>query len=76
VTRAESQAAAEELLEIRHSSLFAPRDFDISPYFQVVKPTVRNGFDYKAMAWADLAEAEGAPLVPEAESANELSPAI
>jgi len=41
-----------------------------------VKPTVRNGFDYKAMAWADLAEAEGAPLVPEAESANELSPAI
>jgi hypothetical protein len=76
VTRAESQAAAEELLEIRHSSLFAPRDFDISPYFQVVKPTVRNGFDYKAMAWADLAEAEGAPLVPEAESENELSPAI
>jgi hypothetical protein len=76
VTRAESQAAAEELLEIRHSSLFAPRDFDISPYFQVVKPTVRNGFDYKAMAWADQAEAEGAPLVPEAESANELSPAI
>ena len=76
VARADSAAARDEILEIRHSSLYAPRDFDISPYFQVVKPTVRNGFDYKAMAWADLAEAEGAPLVPEAESANELSPAI
>ena len=76
VTRAESQAAAEEILEIRHSSLYAPRDFDISPYFEVVKPTVRNGFDYKAMAWADLAEAESAPLVPETETANELSPAV
>lgn len=76
VTRAESQSAAEELLEIRHSSLYAPRDFDISPYFEVVKPTVRNGFDYKAMAWADLAEADSAPLVPEAEPAKEMAPAV
>jgi hypothetical protein len=76
ITRAESQAAAEELLEIRHSSLYAPRDFDISPYFEVVKPTVRNGFDYKAMAWADLAEADAAPLVPEAETAKELATAL
>src|SRR4029079_19243237 len=76
VTRRNNKSLRREILEIRHSSLFAPRDFDISPYFEVVKPTLRNGFDYKAMAWADLAEAEGAPLVPEAESANELSPAI
>ena len=53
VTRFESEAAREEILEIRHSSLYAPRDFDISPYFEVVKPTLANGFDYKAMAWAD-----------------------
>ncbi len=33
--------------EIRHHSLYAPRDFDISPYFAVVKPTIVNGFDYK-----------------------------
>ena len=52
VTRAESEAAREEILEIRHSSLYAPRDFDISPYFEVVKPTIARGFDYKAMAWA------------------------
>ena len=38
---------AQEILEIRHSSLYAPRDFDISPYFEVVKPTFAHGFDYK-----------------------------
>src|SRR5215467_3446500 len=54
VTRAESESAREEILEIRHSSLYAPRDFDISPYFEVVKPTIVRGFDCKAMAWADL----------------------
>jgi len=54
VTRAESRAARAEILEIRHSSLYAPRDFDISPYFEVIKPTVARGFQYKAMAWADM----------------------
>jgi hypothetical protein len=76
ITRAESDAAREEILEIRHSSLFAPRDFDISPYFEVVKPTIRRGFDYKAMAWVDRAEMEAPPLVPEPAMANELSPAV
>jgi hypothetical protein len=54
VTLIESEAAREEILEIRHSSLYAPRDFDISPYFEVVKPTLLKGFDYRAMAWADV----------------------
>jgi hypothetical protein len=55
ISRVESESAREELLEIRHSSLYAPRDFDISPYFEVVKPTLLNGFDYKKMQWADQA---------------------
>jgi Permuted papain-like amidase enzyme, YaeF/YiiX, C92 family len=42
---------AEEIFHIRHHSLFAPRDFDISPYFEVVKPTL-NGFHYKSVKWA------------------------
>jgi Permuted papain-like amidase enzyme, YaeF/YiiX, C92 family len=76
VMRVESEQARLEVLEIRHSSLYAPRDFDISPYFQVVKPTILNGFDYKAMAWADLPPADGAPLVPEESFEDEtLSPA-
>ena len=29
---------------IRNSSLYMPRDFDISPYFSVVKPTIEEGF--------------------------------
>jgi len=29
---------AREIEHVRHYSLFAPRDFDISPYFMVVKP--------------------------------------
>jgi hypothetical protein len=53
VTRLESKAARREILEIRHSSLYAPRDFDISPYFEVVKPTLLRGFDYKTVSWAD-----------------------
>ena len=54
VARSASEAAWQDILEIRHSSLYAPRDFDISPYFEVVKPTLVKGFDYKAMAWADI----------------------
>ena len=41
----------QEILHIRHHSLFAPRDFDISPYFMVVKPTLEAGFDYKSLVW-------------------------
>ncbi len=63
VTTVESEAARREILEIRHSSLFAPRDFDISPYFEVVKPTLVKGFDYKAMAWAELPAADAEEMV-------------
>lgn len=41
-----------ELLQIRHYSLFAPRDFDVSPYFRIVKPTIESGFDPHKVAWA------------------------
>jgi hypothetical protein len=41
-----------ELQHIRHYSLYTPRDFDVSPYFQIVKPTIERDFDYKTMRWA------------------------
>ncbi len=44
--------AQKEILRIRHHSLFAPRDFDISPYFSIVKPTIEAGFDYHQVPWA------------------------
>jgi hypothetical protein len=76
VTTIESEQARQEILEIRHSSLYAPRDFDISPYFEVVKPTIIQGFDYQAMSWAD-AGAQNASAPPLASAAREetLSPA-
>jgi hypothetical protein len=37
----------------RHYSHFTPRDFDLSPYFEIVKPTVVGDFDYKAIHWTD-----------------------
>lgn len=42
-----------EILYIRHYSLYMPRDFDISPYFEVVKPTIERGFNYKGLTWED-----------------------
>lgn len=46
------KATVREILHIRHYSLFAPRDFDISPYFRVIKPAVEQTFDYRALKWA------------------------
>ena len=37
-----------ELLTIRHFSLYSPRDFDISPYFEVVKPSIEHGITYRS----------------------------
>jgi hypothetical protein len=36
----------------RHHSFVTPRDFDLSPYFAIVKPTLEAGFDYRAFPWA------------------------
>ncbi len=48
---ADCTSVEREILHIRHHSLFMPRDFDVSSYFQVIKPTVEAGFDYKALTW-------------------------
>src|ERR1700754_4920525 len=53
ITQAASRQAKEEILHIRDSSLYMPRDFDISPYFEIVKPTIVEGFDYLSLHWAD-----------------------
>lgn len=61
ITRAPGRASAQsafsrqEILHIRHHSLYTPRDFDLSPYFRIVKPTLEYGFDYKAVSWGDRA---------------------
>ena len=44
---------------MRHPTLVTPRDFDLSPYFDIVKfnPLARGDFDYSRMQWAEEAEA-------------------
>ncbi len=78
ITLTRSRQALEQILEIRHSSLYCPRDFDISPYFNVVKPTIARGFDYKALQWADpqpIAEVE-IPLAPRTPATGENAGAV
>jgi Orthopoxvirus protein of unknown function (DUF830). len=41
----------------RHATLIVPRDFDLSPYFAVVKPTIQRGFDHRRIPWAPQDEA-------------------
>ena len=43
----------ESVFQSRHHSLFVPRDFDLSPYFQVIKPTINQHFDPYQITWDD-----------------------
>lgn len=42
----------QEILRVRHHSLFVPRDFDVSPFFEIVKPSLAAGFDPHRLTWA------------------------
>ena len=46
-----ARRAVREILFIRHHSLYAPRDFDVSPFFAIVKPRLEQGFDPRAVEW-------------------------
>jgi hypothetical protein len=52
----QARAIAREIFQIRHRSLYAPRDFDVSPYFEIIKPTLVRGFDYRQIEWAPSAD--------------------
>jgi hypothetical protein len=40
-----------EIFHARHHSLYVPRDFDVSPYFAIIKPTLAAGFDHHKLIW-------------------------
>ena len=46
-----ARQVAAEIFQIRHHSLFTPRDFDLSPYFRIIKPTLDGSFDYRQLTW-------------------------
>ncbi|OIO75494.1 MAG: lipo-like protein [Gallionellales bacterium CG_4_10_14_3_um_filter_54_96] len=58
-------ACEREILHIRHHSLFTPRDFDISPFFEIVKPSIVRGFDYHTLQWDSSPETDEPPLTGE-----------
>jgi hypothetical protein len=41
-----------EINHIRKHGLYTPRDFDVSPYFAILKPGLDDGFDYHTLVWA------------------------
>ncbi len=41
-----------EIDHIRKHGLYTPRDFDVSPFFAIIKPTLAAGFDYHSVEWA------------------------
>lgn len=49
-----TQGASAKVREIHHihdTGLFTPRDFDISPYFRVIKPDMPHPFDHRNLVW-------------------------
>lgn len=57
-----AEQARAEILHIRHHSLYMPRDFDVSPFFRIIKPRLDESFDFRRLMWseADAAVAEAA----------------
>lgn len=51
----------DEVWRIRHHTLFTPRDFDVSPYFRVVKPIIEGEFDFRALTWDVLPPVQNPP---------------
>jgi hypothetical protein len=42
-----------EVEHIRRHGLYTPRDFDVSPYFEIIKPSL-EGFDYRTLVWQPI----------------------
>ncbi len=51
--RSDCPDCVEEVMRVRHHSLYVPRDFDVSPYFEVVKPSLIAGFNYRDLKWEE-----------------------
>ena len=45
-----------EVQHVRHYRLFVPRDFDVSPYFTIIKPSQCR--DYRSSRWVDADQLE------------------
>jgi len=48
---AATNRSAQEIYHIRDTGLFTPRDFDLSPFFHVIKPDMPRPFDHHNLLW-------------------------
>lgn len=71
--KVKSEFAREEILHIRHHTLYTPRDFDVSPFFAIVKPQIEKGFDYRSFRWGEERKPK-ARLAEEARSGKAATP--
>ena len=55
LTDSEDTILREKSYYKRHFTHFTPRDFDLSPYFRVIKPTIEKGFNYQDIVWEEPA---------------------
>ena len=53
IINSENAVVREKLYSKRHFTHFTPRDFDLSPYFRVIKPTIEKGFNYQDIVLKD-----------------------
>jgi hypothetical protein len=54
-----------EFAHIRKHGLYTPRDFDVSPFFAIIKPTLAAGFDYHTVQWAPPGVSEADEIDPD-----------
>jgi hypothetical protein len=68
---------ASAVFRARHPALLTPSDFDVSPYFEIVKFNViaGGGFDYRRIEWASDGAAASTPAEPESTPRVRLLPA-
>jgi len=69
-----SEHFVQEIFRAKHHSLYVPRDFDVSPYFNIVKPTLAAGFDHHDIQWAmDSRIMSASELLPQQASRDKRS---
>ncbi|MBU2878458.1 MULTISPECIES: YiiX/YebB-like N1pC/P60 family cysteine hydrolase [Alteromonadaceae] len=59
ITRPQSTLVRSKInhfFQSRHHTLFVPKDFDISPYFAIIKPTIELHFDPYSFNWVSESE--------------------
>jgi len=54
-----------------HFTHYTPRDFDVSPYFCIIKPTVEQGFDFRTLQWTVVESESVSESVGEREGEGE-----